>query len=269
MPPLAASPDRPRTDRAWWVHAFGGWYLTTYGHRDESEARRNAPGIVRLLGVPPHARILDLGCGEGRYARALASLGYRVTGVDLSDDLLEKANEASPSLPGAPTYVKADMRSLPFLQQFEAVVSLFTSFGYFDDRAQDAKVLDGVRRSLVPGGRFLLDFMNAAQVRTGLVPQNEERKDPFVVTYRRRIDATTADGPYVRKEIEVTDARNGRRVLEVEERVRLYEPAELDALLRAAGLEPVGAAVGEFDGRPHDASSPRWIRVAERRRGGR
>jgi SAM-dependent methyltransferase len=269
MPLPVASPERSRTDRAWWVHAFSGWYLTTYGHRDEAEARRNAPGIARLLGLPPHGRILDLACGEGRYARALSSLGYRVTGFDLSDELLTRAHVLSPDLPGAPSYVKGDMRSLPFLQQFDAVVSLFTSFGYFDDRSEDAKVLEGVRGALVPGGRFLLDFLNASQVRASLVAQNEERRDPFLVTYRRRVDETSAGGPYVRKDIEVTDSRNGRRVLEVEERVRLYGPEELDAMLRAAGLEPVGAAAGDYDGRPWDAASPRWIRVAERPRGGR
>ena len=269
MPPPVAPLDRPRADHDWWVTAFGAWYLTTYGHRDEGEARRNAPGILRLLGVPPHARILDLGCGEGRYARALASLGYRVTGVDISDDLLERAHELSPDLPGAPTYVRCDMRSLPFQQQFEAVVSLFTSFGYFDDRSEDAKVLAGVRRALVPGWRLLLDFLNAPRVRTSLVPSSEERNDPYLVTYRRRIDEETPDGPYVRKSIEFTDTRNGRVVMEAEERVRLYEPEELDAMLRVAGLEPVGPAVGDFDGRAYDATSPRWIRVAARRTGGR
>jgi SAM-dependent methyltransferase len=269
MPPPVASLDRPRADHDWWVTAFGAWYLTTYGHRDEEEARRNAPGIVRLLGVPPHARVLDLACGEGRYARALSSLGYRVTGVDLSDDLLERAHELSPDLPGAPTYVRGDMRSLPFQQQFEAVVSLFTSFGYFDDRSEDAKVLAGVRRALVPGGRLLLDFLNASRVRASLVPVSEERRDPYLVTHRRRLDLDAPDGPYVRKATTFTDTRNGRLVMEVEERVRLYEPEELDAMLRVAGLEPCGDAVGDFDGRPFDAASPRWIRVAARRTGGR
>jgi SAM-dependent methyltransferase len=90
-----------------------------------------------------------------------------VTGLDLSEDLLAEAKARSPNLPGAPTYLRSDMREIPFFEQFEAVVSLFTSFGYFDDRTDDEKVLEGAARALVPGGRLLLDLPNPAQVRGG------------------------------------------------------------------------------------------------------
>jgi SAM-dependent methyltransferase len=276
MPPATAPAEAPAPSSStpsgspratpWWVAAFGATYLTVYGHRDDEEARRNAPAIARLLSLRPHARVLDLACGEGRYCRALSSIGFSVTGVDLSEPLLEQARRASPMLPGMPTYVRADMRSLPFGPQFDAVVSLFTSFGYFDDADDDARVLDAVARVLMPGGRFLLDFLSAAHVRAGLVPQSDQHKGPFRVATRRWVDETSPGGPYVRKAIVVTDTRTGDVVSDVEERVRLHEPAALDAMLAAAGLDPLGKAYGGFDGAPFTDASPRWIRVAQRRR---
>jgi SAM-dependent methyltransferase len=264
MPPALASPEASRSTTPWWIRAFGSTYLTVYGHRDEAEARRNAPGIAKLLALKPHARVLDLACGEGRYCRALSSMGYAMTGIDVSDALLEQARRASPQLPGLPSYIRADMRSLPFGPQFDAVVSLFTSFGYFDDPADDARVLEGVARVIVPGGCFLLDFMNAPQVRATLVAESDDERGPFRVRTRRRIDDASERGPYVRKEIVVTDTRTRSVVSDVEERVRLYEPQQLDAMLVHAGLTPVGSAAGDFDGAPWRPASPRWIRVAQR-----
>jgi SAM-dependent methyltransferase len=268
MSPSVASPDVSRS-APWWVRAFSSGYLTVYGHRDDGEAARNVSGIARLLDLAPHARVLDLACGEGRYCRALSARGFQVTGVDLSDDLLAEARRRSPLLPGMPTYVRADMRSLPFGPQFDAVVSLFTSFGYFDERADDARVLSGVARVLVPGGRFLLDFLNAEHVRRHLVTESVEDRAPHRVMTSRRIDDTSEGGPYVRKSVVVVDPRVDRIVFDAEERVRLYEPGMIDAMLRTAELEPVGAPVGDFEGAPWTPSSPRWIRVARKVRGAR
>ena len=75
-----------------------------------------------------------------------------MTGVDLSEPMLEEARARSPNLPGTPLYVRWDARDLPFREQFDGAVSLFTSFGYFDDAEDDRRILRGVARALVPGG---------------------------------------------------------------------------------------------------------------------
>jgi SAM-dependent methyltransferase len=246
------------------VRAFGPLYLTVYGHRDDAEAKRNAPGIAALLKLRPHDRVLDLACGEGRYARALAATGYRVTGVDVSHTLLEEARKRSPMLPGTPTYLRRDMRDLPFFEQFEGVASLFTSFGYFDDKGGDLEVLDGSRRALVPGGRFLIDFLNAPHVRSTLVAESVETKGRWRVEFHRRIDEEGEGGPYVRKEVVLTDLRTGHESGRYHERVRLYRPDELDEALVAAGLVLEGAPLGGFFGEPYDEDAARYVRVARR-----
>jgi len=270
MPPRAAMADAP-ADGAWWTAAFGPAYLVVYPHRNDEEARRNAPGVLARLGLGAGARLLDLGCGEGRYARALAACGCRVTGVDLSEALLAEARRRSPGLPGAPTYLRADMRTLPFGPQFDGVVSLFTSFGYFDAPADDARVLGEVARVLAPGGRFLLDFLHAPVVRATLVPASVEERAGVRLHVTRRIDDASAGGPYVRKTIRLVSARYGEPLGTVEERVRLHAPVALDAMLRDVGLEPTGAPSADLAGAPFDAAtSARWVRTARKpARGGR
>lgn len=262
--PAPAGPGRP--PGPWWASAFTATYLDRYPLRDDAEARRHGPTILRRLALPPAAAVLDLGCGAGRYARVLAAAGLRVTGVDASAPLLDEARRRAAGLPGAPTYVRADMRRLPFGRQFDAVVSLFTSFGYFDDPADDARVLAEVARVLRPGGRLLLDFLHADVVRRTLVPAGVEVRGGLRVDVARTVDDGAPGGPVVRKVARAVDVASGRELGVTEERVRLYAPARLDAMLRAAGLEPEEPALGGLDGAPFGPDAPRFVRVA--RRGG-
>jgi SAM-dependent methyltransferase len=272
MPPpalpdaVAPPPAPPSAPAPWYRRAFGRLYLTVYGHRDEAEARANAPHVLARLGVAWNARLLDVGCGEGRYARALQAIGCRVTGVDLSPSLLEEAHRLSPDLPGTPSYVLGDMRELTFEQQFEGAISMFTSIGYFDRAPRDdVRVFEGVRRALVPGGRFLVDFLNAAEVRATLVPESVEERAPYRVEIQRRIEDAPGDRGVVVKHVRVVDARTDSVEGEFEERVTLYEPDDLEQVLSEAGLAPVGDRFGHVDGRPYGPESPRLVRVAERR----
>ncbi len=250
-------------DDPWFVRAFDRFWLRLYAHRDDAEAQAAAPALRRLLGVGPGQRVLDVGCGGGRYARALAHLGIRVTGVDLSEELLEVARENSPLLPGKPDYFRRDIRKLPFAQQFDGAVSMFTSFGYFDRREDDLAIFRGVHRALKPRSRLVLDFLNEPHVRATLVP--EETKDDGAL--RVHIERRIADGPHgpcVFKRVEATDARSGSLEARFEERVRLYTADEVDALLTEAGLTPVGERLGGVDGSPHGDEAARLVRVAER-----
>lgn len=257
MPPAAP------TKAPWWISAFDQRYLRIYAHRDEEEAHRRAGHIVRLLGLDADDRVLDVACGEGRYARALARLGLRVTGVDISRDLLLEAKERSPMLPGAPQYVLRDMRKLPFFLQFDGAISMFTSFGYFDTDDEDLATFRGVARALVPGGRFVLDFMNEAKVRSSLVEEETREMDSMRIGIRRWIDEDAPSGPRVEKRVEGVSTHTGLTEIEVYESVRLYTADEVDGLLERAGLQPVGDRLGDVDGSPFDAMADRLVRVAQ------
>ena len=254
--------SRPETP--WFVQAFERIYLHVYPHRDDVEAESHAGILCDLLGVRPGQRVLDVGCGAGRHARALARRGLRVTGVDLSQDLLEEARERSPGTPGSPTYIHWDARDLPFRSQFEGAISMFTSFGYFEGRADDLRLAQGVARAVVPGGRFVVDYLNASAVRAGLEPVSQVAIGDLEVRMERRIEEDGPDGSVVLKRVRVTHITTDVVEADYEERVRLYAADEVDALLTEAGFEPVGDRLGGFDRTPFSPESSRLIRVFRR-----
>ena len=106
---------------------------------------------VRFLAdrIPARARVLDLACGTGRVAIPLAGRGYAVSGLDISDRVLQVARHEAPEL----DLRRGDMRDLPWEGgSFDAVVNILTAFGYFPTQAEDERVLAEVARVLAPGG---------------------------------------------------------------------------------------------------------------------
>jgi SAM-dependent methyltransferase len=240
----------------WFEQWFGEEYHALYPHRDDEDARRAVALIQRVAPWQPGDRVLDLACGPGRHAAELEQLRARVVGFDLSRAMLRRARERSRA-----ALVRGDMRALPFRTgSFRLAVNLFTSFGYFRDDAEHRLVLRQVAATLVTGGHFVLDYLNAQQVRRSLTsadalgPLAGEREDDVRIT--RRIGP---DGRFVIKEIELRD--EGRSF---QERVRLYEPDELETLLAEAGL-PVTIRFGDYDGGAPSPEAPRVILVSVRK----
>jgi SAM-dependent methyltransferase len=236
----------------WFEHWFGEEYLDLYPHRDDRDAERAVALLASNGFVQPGQRVLDLACGAGRHAAALARCGARVVGLDLSLPLLLRSRRRT-----AAPLIRGDMRRLPLRDSaFEVVVNLFTSFGYFERDELHQLVLQEVARVLTRGGVFALDFLNATAVRAGLVPFEEGLVGDRLVAQERRV---SKDGRFVLKAIHLSE--EGRSYME---RVRLFERRELETMLASAGLEPCGA-FGDYDGVPHTSGTPRLILVARRR----
>ncbi len=236
----------------WFEDWFGEVYLELYPHRDEAEAARAIALLGRTGVVSTGWRVLDLACGAGRHGAALAAAGARVCGLDLSQALLRSAQ--GKRVPAV--LVRGDIRRLPLRTAgFDAVVNLFTSFGYFDTDAEHEAALREVGRVLRPGGRFAIDFLNAPAVRATLVPRDERTVGGRRIVQERRLED---DGRTVTKEIHLTG--EDRSFME---RVRLFERDELEAMMTGAGLR-VDAVFGDYDGGPHTASSARLILIATR-----
>jgi SAM-dependent methyltransferase len=236
----------------WFEQWFGEEYHALYPHRDAEDARRAMELIRRVGAWRPEERVLDLACGAGRHAAELERAGACVTGLDLSPAMLHGARQRS-----RVALVRGDMRALPFRAGcFGLVVNLFTSFGYFRTEAEHGEVVRQVGRVLAPGGRFVIDYLNADQVRRALQRDTEEITDlRSGARVRRRF---SEEGRYVVKEIELRAEHRS-----FQERVRLFSAAELEALLRDAGLSVV-ARFGGYDGRPLAADAPRVILMAVR-----
>jgi len=235
----------------WYRDWFGEEYLALYPHRDEEEARAAVDLVCRGC-APPAGLILDLACGAGRHMVEFELRGLKAIGLDLSAPLLEQAHERRHDL----RLVRGDMRHLPFADRsFQFVANFFTSFGYFADPEEDARVLAEIRRVLEPGGCFALDFLNADRVRARLVDDDERLHDGRRVVQGRRLEE---GGTVVVKEIRIFEASDQRPLATFYERVRLYSPAELADMLRAARLEPE-RSYGDYTGSPPGPEAPRFI----------
>jgi SAM-dependent methyltransferase len=241
----------------WFVTAFGELYPKLYAHRDDASATREVLGLMAHLGLSGRdVRILDLCCGAGRHAAALAAAGGRLVGVDLSAELLARGARR-PGLAGR--LVRGDMRRLPFGRTFDLVLNLFTSFGYFADDAENAQAVREMARVLAPGGTLVIDHIHCARMRRDLVPEDVRTEHGLTIRQRRELC-----GERIRKEITVR-CQDGREMRFMED-VRLYRPEEMTAMLAAAGMEEP-RFLGSLTGAPFGPEAQRMVVIAERGRG--
>lgn len=236
----------------WFERWFGEEYLLVYEHRDTEEAEREAATIRAVLDLKEEELVLDLCCGSGRHDRPLSQYGCRVVGLDYSRELLNKAAAAKLPENRYPLYVRADARTSVFSEgAFDAVLNLFTSFGYFNDDENRALICE-IGRLLRHGGRYYIDYLNPPRVLKNLVNESTAIKNGITVTERRRYDAKTC-------RIEKTITLEGEGpVQEFHESVRLYGCGELMSMMKDAGLT-IDGVLGSIEGEIYDDSSPRMI----------
>ena len=244
---------------SWVTEAFGEWYPIVYPHRDENEAR----ALVETLGVVVSLsgeRLLDVGCGPGRHLVRFRRAGARPFGIDLSPELLRQARAFRDETGGDWPLVRGDMRRLPWRSgAFGGALSLFTSFGYFEEE-EDRRTLGEAARVVRPGGFHVLDFLNREKVLAHPKPEGERSSGGYRILERRRV--VGGDRRIVKRV--VIESEGGETVADYEERVNLYGPDELRGLLESAGLRPAHEW-GEYDGSPFDAgTSSRHVFVSFR-----
>jgi len=169
---------------------FGEWfdspyYHVLYQHRDTKEARQFIDNLVDSLNIRPNAPLLDLCCGRGRHAVYLNYKGFDVTGLDLSLQNIRFASRAaSPSL----RFAVHDMREVYAQAKFEVVLNLFTSFGYFDDQADNLRSLAAMKAVLKPNGCIVLDFLNPDLVRQNMVTHETKRASGITFDIKKYLE---------------------------------------------------------------------------------
>jgi SAM-dependent methyltransferase len=244
----------PEAPPDWWQTWFGPGYLALY---DEVLAERTpieVDQIEALLQLRPPRRILDLPCGQGRHAIELARRGYAVTGVDLSPYMLSVARDRAAVSGVRVRWLVGDMREALPGQSFDLVLNLFTSFGYFDDEADDLRVVRAAASMLEPGGRFLLEVINGQRIMG-----NFQEREWFTVGQTAVMERRSLDVPTRRMVVERTvSSANGDET--TVHAVRLYRGTEVETMLRQAGFSGV-ELYGDWGGAPLTAESLRVLAV--------
>lgn len=221
---------------------------------------REVAFLVEALTLPPGAPVLDLACGHGRHAIPLARRGYAVTGVDLAEYHLDMARRRAAEAGVHVEWVRADMREIPrgMDGRFDAVISMFTAFGYFDSDGEDQRVLEGVCRALRPGGHLVLDVGNRERVMRQYRDKDWLERDGQVMLHERRFDFLTGRNHETLTVVERDGARHVTGFV-----VRMYSLAELAAMFQDAGLR-VERVWGDFDGSDLTLDSRRCIVLARK-----
>jgi SAM-dependent methyltransferase len=196
--------------------------------------------------------VLDLCCGPGRHSAELAARGYNVTGVDRSEFLLSKARERSSEV----EWVHEDMRTFVRPDSFDLVINMFTSFGYFDDKDDDGRVLRNVCTSLRDGGAVLMEMIG---------------KEYLAKVFAPTVAYTTADGHTFVQRHEIFDdwtrIRNEWILVRGDEartftfHHTVYSAQELKDRLGAAGFGNV-AVYGDLEGNEYGVDARRLVAVA-------
>jgi SAM-dependent methyltransferase len=242
----------PVKRREWFEDWFDHDYAALYGHRDGVEAEAAVHTALRIAPELAEGPILDVGCGAGRHLAVLRRVNRHCIGLDLSATLLEMAPADL-----RPLLVQADMRQLPVRESSLAGVCLwFTSFGYFLD-LENRALLSSLTGALRPGGVLLLDYLNARQVHSTLVPRDVVRRPGMTIVNRRSIQ-----GSRVVKRITIKSEKTGN-VREIVESVQLYSSDDVRVIAVNTGLVQ-RVEVGDYDGAPFEAASPRWIAVFQK-----
>jgi len=223
------------TKKDWFVSWFDtSYYHILYKDRDDTDAQVFMQNITSFLKLPHQTHILDLACGKGRHSVFLNSLGYKVTGVDLSENNISAANsKANDRL----NFKVHDMRD-SYAEKYDAIFNLFTSFGYFEDDAIDINVLKNIKKGLHQNGIAVIDFLNVAIVADGLISYELKTVDQIDFHIHKKIE----DG-FIIKEISFED--KGQKHSYVE-RVKYIDLQKFTAYFEKSGLK-IEHVFGDYD----------------------
>ncbi len=219
---------------------FASWFDTSFYHilyknHDYAEARLFMANLVAFLKLKKHDHILDLACGKGRHSLFLNSLGFDVVGADLSKNSIEYANEFSNE---TLRFVQRDMRD-PLNFKYDAILNLFTSFGYFENDEEDIKVLINIKNGLKNDNSVaVIDFLNVEKAIQSLVPKETIIRND--ITFK--IERSFTDGFIIKKiKVVTTD-----KTYEYFERIKYLDLPKIKNYFNKVGLK-LKHTFGDYD----------------------
>ncbi|MFC1742745.1 class I SAM-dependent methyltransferase [Candidatus Riflebacteria bacterium] len=240
-------------DESFWIET----YPFMFPQQRFDMAWIEAEKILNLLEFKGRS-VLDLCCGPGRIAIALAKRNLKVTGVDRSTFLLEKAKKRSKEEKLEVNWVLEDMRNFIQPDSFDLVLNIFTSFGFFEKEVDEIRVLKNVFQSLKKGGAFFIDLMGK-EILAGKfqATTSEKLPDSSIIIQRHEV---LSDWTRIRNEWLLN---KGTTLKTFKFEHTIYSGQELKELLFKAGFQKI-KLYGDFDGTPYGLNATRLIAVCHR-----
>ncbi|MDP4115212.1 MAG: class I SAM-dependent methyltransferase [Bacteroidota bacterium] len=230
-------------------------YLNVYRHRNHEDAKKLFDLIARNIQIPDKGTVLDLACGAGRHSILFAKRGYKVTSVDLSKNLLEIARNEAKIENVELNLIRCDIRKFTTDIEFDLVLNLFTSFGYFENDSENFAIFDTVYTSLKKDGFFVFDYLNKDFVEKNIVPEDVTVNNGTTILQTRQIT-----GGRVVKNIKI---QKEDKELSFLESVRLYSKDILVDELESRRFK-VNNIFGDLNGNKFNKDSDRVIIIAKK-----
>ena len=242
----------------WYETFFQGISLDLWRKAVSPEqTQAEAEFLIKVLQCDPGARLLDVPCGNGRHSRELATRGYQMTGIDISEQFIQEARADSLAAKARITWRVGDMRHLDVDDSFVGAFCVGNSFSYLDYSGMQ-EFLGGVSRAIKAGARFVAETGVVAEA---ILPNLKERiwyqMDDilFAIEHRYQAEVSCLDTYY-------TFVRDGK-VETKGAKYWIYTAGEIRRMLSAAGLEPE-AMYSSLDCQPFTLGSPRLFVVARK-----
>lgn len=256
----------------WWMEEygfFGNFYLEGDNSKEgylqskkqnlDERTKEEVNGVIKILKLKGKERILDIPCGCGRHSIAFAEKGFSVTGCDLNSFFLETAKRQAEKSGVKVEFVKGNMLDINYTSQFDAVINMFYSFGFFETDEENFKVLQNFYNALKPKGKFLFHTdVNIPRILNKKYKEDEIRnlksgkKLRIVDKYcphTKRINGSwiIQDGEEVKKDYSV----------------RVYTQEEFIGLCKQAGFKEF-ESFGGWEKEPYSDESEDMIIVAQK-----
>lgn len=235
---------------SWWKRYFDASYYELYQQMiPEKRTHLQVDFIVKQLHLPTGATVLDLGCGYGRLAVPLAKKGYRMICLDFSRALLSIARRTADEQDVPLQCERGDMRSFRLPEQCDAVICMYSSFGYFLRESDHQRTIESIARVLKTNGLFLLDLRTFAGVEKSM---SEAGNTPYPEEHA--FDRRTQR--WIMKRVVA-----GKKQISS---VRIFSLEEVQHLLEDAGMK-IMAVFGDYSGSEYERASTRMVVLAQKK----
>lgn len=245
-------------EQAWYKEWFNSsFYHKLYFERDENEAESFIKKLIEHLQPAPGSRMLDVACGKGRHSKTLASLGFHVSGIDISEDSIAYAKQFEKD---NLEFFVHDMRRPFWGNYFDYAFNFFTSFGYFKTRREHDAAVRTIAKSIKPGGLFVIDYLNVHYSENNMV--HNETKEVNGTTYRL---LRWHDDEHFFKKIVVDDATLPQSLVYTE-KVAKFTLGDFTDMLAFQDMQ-VQEVFGDYQFHKYDVNkTPRLIIIAKKKK---
>jgi len=239
------------------------WYkeIWSLGIKDQSwveDTARQVGFLVRTLGLRGGEKILDLACGFGRHALALAEMGFSVVGADITKDYIEDARHEAARRGLRAEFVHEDIRNLAYEDEFDVVLNMADgAIGYLEDDRENLKIFDVISRALKKGGRHFMDVCNAEHAETRFPKRHWEFGSKSLSLPEFKWDPASRRMLYSQMEFEIGKVLPKPDAEPFETSTRLYSKLELSDILAERGMRIIDTFC-DFDG---NKDSPKELQL--------